>query len=124
MSLLALAQSGSVTPAHVNFSNSGRKKGLAGDALSGSGSTIGQLPVGAGQNLLSGALQSLQQAVNAQASVASASTGTAGATATSGVTGTAGSASATSGTSAAAGAAAVEAIRRQARLVRQTEIPS
>jgi hypothetical protein len=92
MSILAIAQSASVTPAHVNFSNSGHKKGLAGDALGDSGA-IGQLPVGAGQNLFSNALQSLQQAVSAQASAAPSaaivSTGAAGAAAATGVEATA-----------------------------------
>lgn len=104
MSLLAIAQSASVTPAHVNFSNSGRKKGLAGDALGGSGA-IGQLPVGAGQNLLSNALQSLYQAVSAQASAATSATSTsastsagtsAGATVAAAATGVIGSAAAPS----------------------------
>jgi hypothetical protein len=75
MSPIAISKSASLVPAHVNFQSSGHKKGLAGDAISGAGS-IGQLPVGAGQNLFSNVLQSLQQAVSAQASAAASAPAT------------------------------------------------
>jgi hypothetical protein len=72
----------------VNFSGHRRKAGGA-NSLS-SGATIGALPVGAGQNLLRNALQSLNQTVAAAAVPASSSAvGASGAVAASGVASTA-----------------------------------
>ncbi len=67
MSLLGISthasQSAALQP--VNFLGHNRKKVSPGDIQSSAGS-IGQIPAGAGQNLLSNALQSLQQAIGTQ----------------------------------------------------------
>ncbi len=70
MSSLSISASTAAALQQVNFNGHRRK---AGANSSGTGSTIGALPVGAGQNLLSNALQSLKQTVAAAATPASAS---------------------------------------------------
>src|SRR5271165_1904444 len=96
MSLLGIsthaAQSAALQP--VNFLGHSRRKPSVGDSASGAGG-IGQIPAGVGQNLLSNALQSLEQAIGSQSASAIPATGgassavgavsAAGATAASGV---------------------------------------
>jgi hypothetical protein len=76
MSLLGISahasQSAALQP--VNFLGHARKKASPGDIETSAGS-IGQIPAGAGQNLLSNALQSLQQAIGAQSTGAISATG-------------------------------------------------
>lgn len=88
----------------VTFGGSGHKKsGETNPGASGS-STIGQIPVGTGQNLLESALQSLEQAIGAQngasaASTASTASGTAGTSAVGAATAASTATSAQSGAS-------------------------
>jgi len=84
----------------VAFGGSAKKKSSNANAADSDASSIGQIPVGTGQNLLANALQALEQAISAQ-------TGTATPTA-SGTTGATGSGS-TSAVSAASAQASTQA---------------
>jgi hypothetical protein len=65
----------------VNFGGSPKKKANAADTAGSDASSIGQIPVGTGQNLLANALQALQHAVGAQAGApAATATGVSGTT--------------------------------------------
>jgi len=74
----------------VNFGGSPKKKSNAADTAGSDASSIGQIPVGTGQNLLANALQALQHAVGAQAGAPAATatgmSGTSGASAVSAAT--------------------------------------
>ena len=106
MSLHAITSSISQTGLlpQVNFGGSPKKKSNAADAAGSDASSIGQIPVGTGQNLLANALQALEQAVGAQAgATAATATGVAG---TSGTGGTSAVAAATSAQASVSGATA------------------
>lgn len=95
----------------VTFGGSGHKKsGETNPGASGS-STIGQIPVGTGQNLLESALQSLEQAIGAQngASAASTASGTAGTVGTAGTSAVGAATAASTATSAQSGASVTSA---------------
>src|ERR1700691_6061448 len=103
MSSIAIANAASATLPTVNFRSHGRAQGghkksseLESESASSIGN-VGQMPVGATQGLLGNMLQSLQQAVGAQATAATAATSTTAATGTSaaGTTGTGTSAATT-----------------------------
>jgi hypothetical protein len=85
---MSISASAAAALQQVNFNGHRRKSG--GANASGAGSSIGALPVGAGQNLLSNAIQSLKQTVSAVATPGSASAvGATGAVGASGATRTA-----------------------------------
>jgi len=86
MSSLSISASAAAALQQVSFNVHRRKSG--GATPSGSGSSIGALPVGAGQNLLSSAIQSLKQTVSA-----AAAPGTAAAVGATGAPGASGAAS-------------------------------
>ncbi len=67
MSLLGITSAASQSAAlqRVDFLGHSRKKPQLGDSAGNAGA-IGQIPAGAGQNLLSNALQALEQAIGAQ----------------------------------------------------------
>jgi hypothetical protein len=69
MSSLSISAAASAALQQVNFTGHRRKAG--GNSL-GTGASIGALPIGAGQNMLSNALQSLRQTVAAAATPGSA----------------------------------------------------
>src|ERR1700690_4481591 len=71
MSLLGIssAASQSVALQRVDFLGHSRKKPTLGDSANNAGA-IGQIPAGAGQNLLSNALQALEQAIGTQSASA------------------------------------------------------
>src|SRR5271166_6337929 len=94
MSLLGISSAASHSAAlpQVNFLGHARRKPSPGD-IEGNVGGIGQIPTGAGQNLLSNALQALEQAIGSQAAKATSNAVTA--TGTSGAS-TAASASSTS----------------------------
>src|SRR5208282_2003932 len=92
MSLLGISSPASHSAAlqQVNFLGRSHRKPSPGDSEGNVGG-IGQLPTGAGQNLLSNALQALEQAVGTQAASATSAAGIAtGATNAVTATGTAG----------------------------------
>jgi hypothetical protein len=98
MSSSAIASSMASTLQTPQFSGHGRRKSTQSQSVAEStGSTIGQLPVGTGQGLLSNMIQSLEQTAGAQTPAAG---GTAATGATTGVT--SGGAAAAGGTSASA----------------------
>jgi hypothetical protein len=86
----------------VSFQNHGQKRGT-GFAAETNASGIGQIPVGIGQNLLSGAIQALQQTLGTSAAGGSAGAAVGGVTgaAAGGATGGTGNGAATAGGSAA-----------------------
>lgn len=71
MSLLGISSAASQSAAlqHVDFLGHSHKKPALGDNSSNAGA-IGQIPMGAGQNLLSNALQALEQAIATQSASA------------------------------------------------------
>jgi hypothetical protein len=71
MSLLGISSAASQSAAiqRVDFLGHSRKKTSLGDSASNAGA-IGQIPAGAGQNLLSNALQALEQAIGSQSASA------------------------------------------------------
>src|ERR1035438_3366691 len=101
MSLLGISSPASQSAAlqQVNFLGRSHRKPSPGDS-EGSVGSIGQIPTGAGQNLLSNALQALEQAVGSQAASATSAAGMAtGATNAVTAMGTTGASTATSTTS-------------------------
>jgi len=100
MSLLGITSAASASAAQpVNFLGHARKKPSLGDSASNAGG-IGQIPAGAGQNLLSNALQALEQAIGSQSASAIPGAGT-----TTPAVGAATTAGASSGATAAAASA-------------------
>jgi hypothetical protein len=71
----SIAQTGLLP--QVNFGGSPKKKSNAADAAGSDASSIGQIPVGTGQNLLANALHALEQAVGAQSAATAAGGGAA-----------------------------------------------